>query len=616
MNSAIPSLIVAFLAIPSLIHAQDTDGDGLDDSIETSIGTDPFDQDTDDDGLSDGEEVNGINGIILNPLNPDSDGDSLQDGTEMGRDVGWPGAPQNGISGTDINTFIPDADTITTTDPLDDDSDDDGLLDGDEDANQDGNYSGIELDPNLFDSDDDGISDGIERGITSPVGTGTNLNVFVPDLDPTTTTNPRKRDTDRGGLADGIEDWNRNGMVDAGEVDPNNALDDSKLAFRVDPMYEGLSATFRVFMGAPNSLFFVCFSRLGPGPFTTGGGLTLDLTYPIGQLPTLYLDNRGEGKLGPYLVPPGMTANTNIWFQGVQFDLLGATTIEVSDMVPVTVKAVIPPSTDMVQIPTGHYDMGDHSGTGEASARPVHRVNLDSFFIDKFEVTNAKYVDYLNSANVDVISSSVYQVGGAAREICLLTNGISYNGNAFVVALGKDNHPVVGVTWFGAALYCNYLSQFIGRAPCYDETTFECDFSSKGYRLPTEAEWEFACRGGATNPYYLYSWGGNSISGGDANFDWIIGTTTSVGSYSPNDFGVHDMSGNVWEWCNDWYDSSYYANSELTNPTGPTSGSRNVLRGGSFTDDKFYLRNSLRRYYRPASRGHYLGFRVVAGIVW
>ena len=271
---------------------------------------------------------------------------------------------------------------------------------------------------------------------------------------------------------------------------------------------------------------------------------------------------------------------------------------------------VVSGTTDMVAIPGGTFEMGDHAGVGASNEQPVHSVTLDAFFMDKYEVSNTKFADFLNNSTVTVSGSDVYQVGGAGQRICYLAYGLTHNGSAFVIDAGKDHHPVVNVTWYGAALYSNYLSALNGRTPCYDETTFDCDFTADGFRLPTEAEWEYASRGGEHNPYYQYPWGSNSITSSDANYDYNIGTTVDVGSYAANGYGLYDMAGNVWEWCNDWYGS--YSSSAQTNPTGAASGSHRVIRGGSWYTSAFDLRCASRYDSDPTTYGHIIGFRVLA----
>ncbi|WP_158501810.1 Ig-like domain-containing protein [Vitiosangium sp. GDMCC 1.1324] len=263
----------------------DTDNDGIPDSIETATGTNPNDDDSDDDGILDGNEDANGNGIFepelgeTNPRRTDTDGDGIQDGTERGLT-----APQG--SNTNTSIFKPDADPSTTTDPLDTDTDDGGVSDGVEDVNQNGRVDPGETDPNVKaddktvtdtdgdgipdttevalgldpsdpdtdddgvidgadgitdtdgdglidaldpDSDNDGLKDGTELGVTAataPPGTNTSSPNFVPDADPSTTTNPKDADTDDGGVSDGTEDKNHNGRVDPGETNPNVKADD------------------------------------------------------------------------------------------------------------------------------------------------------------------------------------------------------------------------------------------------------------------------------------------------------------------------------------------------------------------------------------------------------
>jgi parallel beta-helix repeat protein/predicted outer membrane repeat protein len=311
----------------------DSDGDGLTDEGELVYGTDPFDQDTDDDGLSDGEEVLTFS---TDPLNVDTDSDGLQDGTEVGNDAWLLGDPSNGIYGTDTSVNIPDADPSTTTHPLDDDTDNDGLMDGQEDVNQNGEFLGIELDPNNFDGDNDGLGDGLELGLAVPNGNDTDMTVFVADADPSTTTRASLRDTDGGGIHDGIEDSNRNGMIDAGEIDPRDASDDY-VYMRISPMVEGGSVTFSYFGCEPYSWMHLCYSLAGPGP-TSFSNITLDLSPPIGSRPPLQINSYGTAQLGPLPIPSNIIVGDQLWFQGVQFSLFGSSSMTATNMIPVIVQ--------------------------------------------------------------------------------------------------------------------------------------------------------------------------------------------------------------------------------------------------------------------------------------
>jgi len=296
----------------------------------------------------------------------------------------------------------------------------------------------------------------------------------------------------------------------------------------------------------------------------------------------------------------------------------------------------------MVLIPSGGFQMGDHHD-GMSSALPVHTVTLDGFYMDRYEVTNQQYADALNWAHaqgglITVTSGVVCQAGsGTSYPYCDTTTSTSYsritwNGSTFGVVAGKENHPMVMVSWYGAAAYANWRSAIDGRTPSYDTSTWTCNFAGNGYRLPTEAEWEYAARGGNYNPYYRYPWG-DTLDGSKANY-WGSGDpyesggypwTTPVGYYNGgqtppgtdmgNGYGLYDMAGNAWEWVYDWYGD--YPSGPQTNPRGAGSGQYGpyrVLRGGSWDDGGgHYLRCALRRDGGPGSPGdaYGSGFRLV-----
>jgi sulfatase modifying factor 1 len=303
----------------------------------------------------------------------------------------------------------------------------------------------------------------------------------------------------------------------------------------------------------------------------------------------------------------------------------------------------IPVPPGMVAIPGGEFAMGCHEETGEDCSPdelPVHNVYVDSFYMDVYEVTNQQYCAYLNSACgrglIEVCSGVVYKAG-SSEPYCDTTasssvSGITWcesGGSIFCVTAGDEDHPVVTVSWYGAAAYANWRSEEHGRTPCYNLSTWECDFGANGYRLPTEAEWEYAARGGEHTPYFTYAWG-DDIDGSQANY-WSSADsyetggypwTTPVGYYdgwqSPpgvdmaNGYGLYDMAGNVFEWCYDWYTSMYYDSSPHDNPPGPASGTGRVLRGGSWYNRVGLLRSSNRCWYAPDIHYGNFGFRVVA----
>jgi formylglycine-generating enzyme required for sulfatase activity len=175
---------------------------------------------------------------------------------------------------------------------------------------------------------------------------------------------------------------------------------------------------------------------------------------------------------------------------------------------------------------------------------------------------------------------------------------------------GGPNHPVERVSWNDAAEFCNKLSELP-----------EEKKAGRVYRLPTEAEWEYACRAGTKSTFCF----GNSISSRQANFDGnfayggadkgeFLQKTTPVGSYKPNEFGLFDMHGNVWQWCADWYREEYYKSSPKKNPEGPSSGDYRVMRGGSWLSDGWWLRSANRGKSLPGGREDGVGFRVAVSV--
>ncbi len=301
---------------------------------------------------------------------------------------------------------------------------------------------------------------------------------------------------------------------------------------------------------------------------------------------------------------------------------------------------------DMAYIREGGFEMGDHFAEGSSDELPIHAVLLDAFFMSKFEITNQQYCDYLNSAlgsgSIYLPSDMVYGTGNW-QAYCDTSASSSYSYIVYIYSdgvftvgtkSGRDmsDDPMVMVSWYGAAAYCNWRSSEEGKESCYNLSTWDCDFTKKGYRLATEAEWEYAARGGENSPYYRFPWG-DTISHSQANYyanpagflydvnptsgyhpDWNDGIypyTAPGGSFSPNGYGLYDMAGNVWEWCNDWYSSTYYSSSPPNNPTGPASSSGRVLRGGGWGFTADHCRVARRISSTPVSRHFSFGFRIV-----
>lgn len=174
----------------------------------------------------------------------------------------------------------------------------------------------------------------------------------------------------------------------------------------------------------------------------------------------------------------------------------------------------------------------------------------------------------------------------------------------------KDDFPVTHVSWYGAASYCNWRSLIDGLTPCYNTSTWACDFNADGYRLPTEAEWEKGARG----PY------------GERTYPWGEGIESSYACYSSSapvavgstpdgvsPYRLHDMAGNAREWCNDWYSITYYSFSSSTDPTGPATGVQRVIRGGSWDDLSTQIRCARRFNANPGEADAETGFRTTRG---
>jgi formylglycine-generating enzyme required for sulfatase activity len=270
-------------------------------------------------------------------------------------------------------------------------------------------------------------------------------------------------------------------------------------------------------------------------------------------------------------------------------------------------------SLTMALIPAGNFAMGDDQGGGDEM--PVHRVTISApFYLGKHEVTVAQFRRFVEATGyaTDAERGTGFQGAfGWNREANEFTMNAEYSWRNTGFSQ-SEGHPVVNVSWNDALQFCQWLSRVEG----------------KPYRLPTEAEWEYACRAGATTRYShghdaegLEKIGNVADAAFEAQFPELKGEikasdghayTSPAGSFLPNRFGLHDMHGNVWEWCADWYEPEYYARSPAHDPTGPDTGAERVYRGGGWFNCARGCRSASRSAGLPENRNLTLGFRVAA----
>gem|GEM_PF-4038274 len=274
----------------------------------------------------------------------------------------------------------------------------------------------------------------------------------------------------------------------------------------------------------------------------------------------------------------------------------------------------------------GSFTMGQDDahigGDGVSDDEDAHSVSLTRpYAVNTFEVTNTQYASVMNEALdrgwVTATTVTVQNVAGDQQELLdldLSAAGIScrinFDGTDLSVDSGYEDHPVTGVSWYGAVAFAYFLNEFDGLAQTYDLADWSMDAGASGYRLPTEAEWEYAAAGGgsATETTYAGSNTLDDVAWYDTNSD---ADTHPVGGKSPNEIGVYDMNGNVWEWVHDWYGAGYYATSPATDPEGPDEISDRVLRGGAWNDGFAFVRVTDRGYAVPTAAYTTRGFRLV-----
>lgn len=359
-----------------------------------------------------------------------------------------------------------------------------------------------------------------------------------------------------------------------------------------------------------------------PGDFTLTGNdteITLDWTYSLAGIDGFKLARSVTGgtwneNYASFTSSEFQFTDTGLAIgQSYSYKIRAYSGTDYSEYTMAVYYAVAP--AGMVYMQGGDFEMGDHFGEGNANELPVHPISLDSYYIAKNEITHADYINFLNDFGVN--SNGTYN-GSELIAINDANCAIAHNGTNFYFAgnfyAQYEECSVMLVTWYGAVVYCNWLSQQEGITACYDLTDWSCDFTADGYRLPTEAEWEYAARGGVE---WLdnYRFSGCHEEADLPDYAWYSvnsgGRVQEVGTKIPNQLGIFDMSGNVSEWCYDWYDETYYSVSSVTNPTGPTTGTMRSVRNGDWQGYYGYCRTAYRFSRTPGSRTITTGFRVV-----
>jgi formylglycine-generating enzyme required for sulfatase activity len=245
----------------------------------------------------------------------------------------------------------------------------------------------------------------------------------------------------------------------------------------------------------------------------------------------------------------------------------------------------------MVKVEGGTFKMGskDSDNAADIDEQKEHSVTVKDFEICKFEVTVWQWKEYVKAKNLKMPAKPIWG--------------------------WHDNYPINNISWNEVIDYCNWLSKKENLEPVYAQQgpNIFCDFTKNGYRLPTEAEWEYAAKGGNKSKETKYSGSDNpnEIAWHKTNSN---GSPHTIGTKLPNELGICDMSGNVWEWCWDWYNEDYYKIEDKANPKGPVMGERKCVRGGSWDSKLNYMRPANRISTMPSKTHQFYGFRVARSI--
>lgn len=286
-------------------------------------------------------------------------------------------------------------------------------------------------------------------------------------------------------------------------------------------------------------------------------------------------------------IVPEKTQHLLVNMASLQISEINDIDVDISDEIMVAKEL---PELEMILVDGGSFDMG--SETGGEDEIPVHEVELEGFYISKYEITHGQYVAFLNDVGVDEFGTlngiKYFNIDDEQCAIKYRQGKFEFWANAFITS---DKVPMLNVSWYGASAYAKWA----------------------GGKLPSEAQWEYAARGGQNQSDLLYA-GSNTLEDvaefGGNNYKQPM----PVGGKTPNELGIYDMSGNVWEWVDDWYDRETYFDKDRDNPKGPVNGEFKVNRGGSWACFARFCRNTNRYKNKPEAMFNYLGFRIVRSV--
>ena len=318
-------------------------------------------------------------------------------------------------------------------------------------------------------------------------------------------------------------------------------------------------------------------------------GPTVTRLLDVGPNGIAVWSNAATGSYGIVQRAANLQAESN-WIELLQFPATGTVfSLRLFDLAP---------PAGMVFIPAGRFQMGDALAEGSSDERPVHSVVVGAFYVDKYEVTQSLW-----DAVHQWAATNGYEIAAARSD-------------------AASNHPVYDVSWSDMIKWCNARSEREGLIPCYyvDPALAEAcrqgdcsnlsrycvKWTASGYRLPTEAQWERAARGGPSGQRFPW---GNQTDTALANYGGVESGPLPVGSFAPNGYGLYDMAGNVWEWCWDWYDPEYYSADPYSSLGPDTPGTIRVYRGGCYYSTSNSCRVACRFYSYGAHQP--IGFRTV-----